>query len=130
MTFRLNKILPFLLITAFLAAQASVTHIHLAEKHDHSGGHHEHSIQAHAHYAGSIDSTHATADNSVMEFGNDCTHSGCGKVGSQLTPYVSSTHLLLFNYKPFSLKLPMQDGKKEGYLSYSTIRLRAPPQLS
>ena len=134
MTFCLNKVLPLFLITAFLAAQLSVTHIHLAEKHGHDGDHHEHNILAHAHdlsnHQDSIDSAPVTDGYSVIELNNDCTHSGCGKTSSQPAPFISSDYTLVFSSKPSSIQSPRPSSKKQWYLSYSTIRLRAPPQLS
>lgn len=134
MTSRLNKLLHFFLITAFLTAPVSVTHIHLAEKHGHDGDHHEHNIQAHSHnlsnHQDSIDFEHVADDYNFIELDNDCTHSGCRKAGSQLAPFISSAHILVFNSKSSSIQLPRLSSKKQRYISYSTIRLRAPPQLS
>ena len=134
MTFCLNKILSLFLITAFLAAQVSVTHIHLAEKHGHDGDHHEHNIQAHAHdlssHKDSIEFGHTTDDYGVIELSNDCISSGCGKSGSQLAPFISSDYILVFSSKPSSIQSSRPSNKKQEYLSYSTIRSRAPPQLS
>ena len=134
MRLHLNKILPFFLITAFLSAQLSVNHFHLAEKHGHDGDHHEHNVQAHAHnlssHQDSIDSRHGADDYNVIELDNECTLSGCGKAGSQFTALISSTHTLAASLKPSGTQSPRPSSWKQRYLSYSTIRLRAPPHVS
>jgi hypothetical protein len=130
-----NKTLLLFLITAFLTLQWTATHIHLAEHHDHDGNHHQHNIQAHVHYASSqhadtLDSAHATDDYSVVELDNDCTSLGWKKVSDQLTVSISIAYQLLFIPKSSSIQLPEQDSNKQRYITYSTIRLRAPPQFS
>jgi hypothetical protein len=135
MRLHLNKILPFFLITAFLAVQMSVTHIHLAENHDHDGSHHQHNVQAHAYYASShhadtIDSTHAIDDTNVIEFDNDGACSGCVKVGSKLIASITNADQLLFSFHSAGIQLPERGSNRQKYTTYSTVRLRAPPQLS
>jgi hypothetical protein len=133
MRLHLNKVLPFFLITALLAVQVSVSHIHLAENHDHDGSHHQHNIQAHyasSHHASTIDSIHVVDAYNVIEFDNDYPHSGCGKAGSQLIASTSNALQLLFDIHPSGIQSPKQDSNKQRYITYSTIRLRAPPQFS
>jgi hypothetical protein len=132
---RPNKTLLFFLITVLLTVQWTATHIHLAEHHDHDGDHHQHNIQAHSHDASShhadvIDSAHSTDDYNVVELGNDCTSPGWKKTGDQLTVSISIAYQLLFVPKSSSIPLPDQDSNKQSYITYSTIRLRAPPQFS
>lgn len=132
---RPNITLLFFLVTVFLTAQWTATHIHLAEHHDHDGDHHQHSIQAHAHdapnhHADSIDSAHTTDTYNVVELGNDCTSPGWKKTGDQLTVSISIAYQLLFVPGSSSTPLPAQDSKKQNYISYSTVKLRAPPQFS
>ena len=132
---RHNKTLLLLLITVFLTVQWTATHIHLAAHHDHDGSHHQHNIQAHAHQASSyhadtIDSAHATGDYKVVELDNDCASSGWKKIGDQLTVLISVPYQLLFVPKSSSIQLPEQNSNKHSYITYSTIRLRAPPHIS
>ncbi|MCW8934318.1 MAG: hypothetical protein OQK98_06300 [Gammaproteobacteria bacterium] len=130
-----NKTLLLLLITVFLTAQWSATHIHLAAHHDHDGDHHQHNIQAHAHQASSyhadtIDSAHAAGDYKVVELDNDCTSSGWKKIGDQLSVSILVPYQLLFVPNPSCIQLPEQNSNKHGYITYSTTRLRAPPHIS
>ena len=132
---RHNKALLLFLITVFLTVQWTATHIHLAEHHDHDGNHHQHNIQAHAHQASShhadtIDSAHAAGDYKVVELDNDCTSSGWKKIGDQLTVSISVPYQLLFVPKSSGIQLPEQNSNKQSYITYSTIRLRAPPHFS
>ena len=130
-----KKTLLFFLVTVFLSVQWTATHIHLAEHHDHDGNHHQHNIQAHAHntpshHADTIDSAHVTDDSNVVELDNDCTSPGWKKAGDQFTVFASSCHSFLFVPQLLSIKLSQQDDNKQNYHAYSTIRLRAPPQIS
>jgi len=130
-----NKTLLFFLLTVFLTVQWTATHIHLAERHSHGGDHHQHKIQVHSHntpnhHADSIDSAHIIVDSSVVELDNDCTFAGWKKAGDQFTVFASSCHSFLFVHQLLSIKLSQQDDSKQNYHTYSTIRLRAPPQIS
>ena len=123
------------LVTAFLAVQWTTTHIHLAEHHDHDGNHHQHNIQAHAHYASNhhadtIDSAYGTGDYNVVELDNDCTSSVWKKTGDQQTVSISIAYQFLFAPEFSGIQLPEQNSNKHSYITYSTTRLRAPPQFS
>lgn len=48
---RINAVLLFFLLTAFLAVQWTPAHAHLTVQHDHSGERHQHKAEAHAHQA-------------------------------------------------------------------------------
>lgn len=132
---RHNKALLFFLITAFLTVQWSAVHIHLAEYHDHNGNHHQHNIQAHAHktsshHADTIDSAHTTGDYKVVELDNDCTSPGLKKTGDQLAVLILVPYQLILVPKSISIQLAEQNSNKQNYITYSTIRLRAPPRFS
>ena len=132
---RHNKTLLLFLITVFLTVQWATVHIHLAEHHDHNGDHHQHNIQAHAHetsshHADSIDSAHATDDFSIVELDNDCTSPGWKKTGDQLAVSIPIAYQLVFVPKFFNSQLSERDSNKQNYITYSTTRLRAPPQIS
>lgn len=69
--FSLNRTLIFVVISAFLAVQLTVDHIHLADHHDHGGSHHKHHSQAHNYHladyhADAIDVSHETNDTNVV----------------------------------------------------------------
>jgi len=72
---KINKLLLTYLLTAFLASQWSVAHIHLPQQHDHDGQLHQHAVEPHHHF--SIDSSDSSenlllahTDNSI-ELGSD-----------------------------------------------------------
>ena len=134
-SFRHNKIWLFFLVTAFLAVQWTATHIHLAEHHDHDGSHHLHNIQAHTHYTSdhsvdSIDSLHVVEDYSVVDLDNDCALPAFKKLADQSIVLISIAHQVLFSLQDTRVKLFELDNNKQSYITYSTIRLRAPPQFS
>ena len=132
-----NKMLLLVLLTAFLSMQWSTAHIHLAEHHDHDGSHHQHAIEAHAHQSisshdNSIDSTHQVDDHNVnlVELDHDCNRQSGEKLDNHsiaLTP--ADFQLNIFPQKD-RIELPEFNNSKHRYLDYSTIQLRAPPQLS
>lgn len=133
--FRHNKILLLFLLTAFVTVQWTAIHIHLAEHHNHDGNHHQHNIQAHAHYttnhhADTIDSAHAIEDYNVVDLENDCVLPMCKKLGGQLIVSIPIAYQFLFSPQSTRIQLPELDSNKQSYITYSTIRLRAPPQLS
>ncbi len=133
--------LLFALITAFLTMQWSVTHIHLADHHDHDGSHHQHQIESHAHHGAghhsdghhsgshhsdTIDSAHPINDINVVELDHDC-NSPNGKIK---TP----THALMASYawqsswhQPNTFHRPTAFNAHAAHLEQSTIQLRAPP---
>ena len=128
-----NKALLLLLATAFLATQWATVHIHPAEHHDHNGDHHQHNIHAHeasSYHANSIYSEHDTDDYNIVEFDNDCTSPGWKKTGDQLAVSISVAYQFVFIAKPSNIQLSELDSNKQSYITYSTIRHRAPPQFS
>lgn len=131
----LNKALIFFLITSFLAVQWATVHIHLAEHHDHNGNYHQHNIQAHTHkvsnhHADAIDFADATDDYNVVELDNDCTSPGWKKTGDQPAVSMSVVNQLSFIPHSTCTLISEQDSNKQSYITYSTIRPRAPPQFS
>ena len=132
---RHNKALLLFLITVFLTVQWTATHIHLAEHHD-GNGNHQHTIQAHAHgtlnhHKDSIDySAHAAGDYKVVELDNDCTSPGWKKIGDQQAVSISVVYQFVSVAKSPGIQLSEQGSNKQNYITYSTIRLRAPPQIS
>ena len=132
---RHNKALLLFLITVFLTVQWSAVHIHLAEHHDHNGNHHQHSIQTHAHetsahHADSITTKHVTDDFKVVELDNDCTSSGWKKTGNQPVILISIAYQLAYVPEFSNIQLSDKASNKQSYITYSIIRLRAPPQVS
>lgn len=129
---RQNKTLFILIITAFLAVQWSSAHIHLATLHDHDGNHHQHATQGHLHDLGShhidaIDVSHTDSHENVVELGNECTSPSWKKLDDQPDVFADS-----FNYHFSQLRysyvyLASYESPDSSWLSYSTVRLRAPP---
>jgi len=110
-------------------------HIHLAEHHDHNGSHHQHNILAHAHYASSqhtdtIDSAHAEDDYNIVDLDNVCTSPGWKKLSDHAIVSTRLARQFLAVLQSTSVKLPDPDCNKQNYISYSTVRLRAPPTVS
>lgn len=85
---RINAVLRFVLLTAFLVAQGTPAHVHLSAQHEHSGERHQHSAAAHVHqaalvHADAIDAGHAPLDEAqVVEFGRDASTSGACQLDS------------------------------------------------
>lgn len=133
--YRLNNVFFIFLVTAFLTAQWTTAHIHLAERHDHDGSHHQHDIQSHAHHssghhADTIDSSHVTGDHDAVELDHECSSPCWKKLGDQpIVSGVSELQLTVLS-KSSGVILLETDDNKQNYLTYSTIRLRAPPQFS
>jgi hypothetical protein len=133
--YRFNKVLLLFLVTAFLTVQWTTAHIHLAEHHDHDGSHHQHDIQAHAHHssdhhADSVDSSDVTGDHDVVELDHECSSPCWKNLGDQPVASGLPELRLMASSQSSGVILPEADDNKQSYLTYSTIRLRAPPQFS
>lgn len=134
MNFRLNKTLLLFLVTAFLTAQWTATHIHLAEHHNHDDIHHQHNIEAHAHFltehqADTIDSDVTTDELNVVEL----EHKSSLPKAKKITPTIAvlaSVNLQLPSFQSVSFELPVFVDDKSGHLNRSTVNPRAPPQAS
>lgn len=129
-----NKSLFFLLITALLTAQWASAHIHLAEHHDHDGSHHQHASEGHSyhpanHHSDVIDAPHAPGKYDVVELEHECTSPGWNKLDDLPDVFISVTHQPVFSSHPLSVKLSDPDNPRSSWLSYSTVRLRAPPLI-
>ena len=110
-------------------------HIHLAELHDHNGSHHQHDIQAHTHYpssqhADTIDSAHAADDYNVIDLDKVCTSPGWKKLTDHAIVSTTLARQFLFVPQTTRVKSPELDNNKQNYITYSTVRLRAPPKFS
>ena len=133
--FHHNKTLLFLLVTAFLTVQWTAAHIHLEKHHDHGGNNHQHNVQAHAHYStnhhsDTIDSAHEIENYNVVDLGNDCVLPRYTKLDDFSIVSISIAHQFLFAPLFNRVQLPKLDSNRQSYITYSTIRLRAPPQFS
>ena len=130
--FHQNKAFLILIVTAFLSVQWSSAHIHLATHHDHDGSHHQHASKVHlhdvgSHHADAIDISHADNHEDIVELDRECTSPNSKKFDDQsnvLTQY--------YEYSIYQLRQGVNCSSiyiapGASWLSYSTIRLRAPP---
>ncbi len=131
---RSSYILILLLITAFLAMQWATVHAHLPDKHHHDGTYHQHKAEPHSHslvskILGTIDSYHYENHENIVEFDPSSTTSSKQQetkffiLGLPPAPYITK---VLFRKEIKDLSL---NSVNLTYLSYSTVNLRAPPQL-
>jgi len=136
-TFRLNKTMFFVLVTALLSMQWSTAHIHLAAHHDHDGSHHQHNTEAHAHQSlthnnGLINSDHQIFQQEVkvVEICSDCNIYNWNNIDDQ--PVVLTALNFQQNFTPHinSIESSGFSNSKRRYIDYSTINLRAPPKFS
>lgn len=131
----LNKAFFLFIITALLAMQWSSTHIHLAEHHDHDGSHHQHLSKGHLHdfaphHADAIDVSHVDTHDKVVELDHECTSPSWNKLDDQ--PGVLNQTDYYFEHlvhceAPGLLSIT---DSRASWLSYSIIRLRAPPYVT
>lgn len=128
-------ILLSLIITAFLAVQLTVDHIHLAVRHDHGGSHHQHRSETHAYHmagdhADTIDFSHNTNDAQVV----DIDHS-FNSLQRKCQDNSSKDAILAVYHRP-DLSLSERSGFKETLtarhcqLERTSFNPRAPPQTS
>ncbi len=127
-----NRILFIFLITAFLAVQWSSAHIHLAEQHNHDGSHHQHSSKSHLHSLGnhhsnSIDTSHSTDENYVVQLDLEYRLPKWNKLDNQPDVLPQANHPLLPVPQHTDIPRPKFSLSQYPWLSYSTVRLRAPP---
>jgi len=127
-----NKSLFFLLITALLTAQWASAHIHLAEHHDHDGSHHQHASEGHSYHPAShhtdvIDAPHAPEKYDVVELEHECTSPSWNKLDDLPDVSISVIHQPVFSAQSVGINLTDPDNHQSSWLSYSTVRLRAPP---
>ena len=132
---RINKAFFLFVVTAFLTMQWTTAHIHLADHHEHDGSHHQHEIQAHAHQSMShhdnvIDVSHQSSDDNVVELDQECSVPCWKTFGDKVFAFVLVYVLLLSSSQQVHAKLTKSNDARQSYLTYSTIRLRAPPSYS
>ncbi len=123
-----------LLVIAFISMQFSSAHIHLAKSHNHDAGAHHHAQLGHSHaladhHQDSFDTSEALSYNQVVELSQSYAPQGWGYYPDKVIllahaiapkgPYQAS-YVHLF-YTPFN--------SQSNWLSYSIVRLRAPPTL-
>ena len=132
--FRLNHTFILALIFAFLAAQWSVSHIHLAEHHDHDGKHHQHKSEVHTHNSidnniEAIDFTHQSNDLNVVELDHEINSHKVDQANSPFVAIISSAFPRLTLSLPHDTWLPDFFNTRIDYLSRSTVSPRAPPPI-
>lgn len=130
----LNKAFFLFVITAFLAVQWSSAHVHLAEHHAHDGSHHQHLSTGHlhgygSHHAGVIDVSHADSHDKVVELDHECTSPSWSKLDDQPDVLSQPKRYLRHLFYCERLGILSIAESRASWLSYSTIRLRAPPYL-
>ena len=130
---RAKHFIVLLLLSCFIAGQWTNVHLHAADHHSHDGTHHTHNATIHSHDAGShhdsIDSPqHASAEHHGIELDPEFIASCkiCKKKGAD-------SYLVYFaadSTKNFIYSASFRyDAIQLSYISYSTIRQRAPPNL-
>lgn len=131
------KALLLFIVTAFLALQWSTAHIHLAEHHHHDGSHHQHASQGHLHDYGSqhfdvIDASHADSHQSIVELDHECTSPGWNKskLDDHADVLVQTDNHFEYQTHYEIVHLTVSNESGASWLSYSTVRLRAPPQFA
>lgn len=133
--FRSNYALLFVLIIAFLATQWTISHIHLAEYHNHDGSHHQHQIETHSHnladqHATAIDFSHQASHGNVIEFDNEYSLPKRKKLKNISTVLVASVLKPPMLSLPISVKIPVIINIKRSHRDSSIDNPRAPPKTS
>ena len=135
---RLRKTLFLVLVFAFLTAQWSTAHIHLAEQHDHDGSYHLHDVATHAHQ---LINLHETIDLSqlfnddngnvdIVELSCECNTKNANKFGEQSSASVAAIISQNINFKSESVFSSNFKTTYHRYLDNATVQLRAPPKVS
>lgn len=132
---RNNKTLFIIIITAFLAVQWSTAHIHLAEHHDHDGSHHKHASQGHlhelaSHHIDAIDVSHADSHENIVELDHESTSPAWNKLDDHPDALTQVIGYLERQAHAGTICLSISNEPDSSWLSYSTVRLRAPPQFT
>lgn len=134
---KLNNVLLFVLVTAFLTMQWTATHIHLSQKHNHSGSHHQHKVENHNHdltdkyvidYA--IDESHEVSHANVVNIDHKYTLSKSEKQKYTSLAVAPPSYQLPQTFLPTSVKIPVNLNTKLSYFDRSTVNPRAPPKTS
>ena len=136
---KLNNVLLFVLITAFIAMQWTATHIHLSQQHNHSGSHHQHKVKNHNHdlthkyvidSAVNIDESHEVSHANVVDIDHKYTFSKSEKQKFTSLAVAPPSYLLQQFFLPTSVKIPVNLNTKLSYFDRSTVSPRAPPKTS
>lgn len=135
--FRFNRVLLFVLVTAFLSMQWASAHIHLAEHHDHDGSHHQHEVEVHAHQSITQDDNSSISahqiDNhnvNVVEIDHPCNTKSGNHFNDQCIALISDDFHLSYPPLRSSIEPAELNISKLRYIDYSTIYARAPPKTS
>jgi hypothetical protein len=138
-TTKLNNVLLFVLITAFLAIEWTASHIHLSQKHNHSGSHHQHKVENHKHdlthkyaidYAVDIDGSHELSHTNIVDIDHQYTLSKSEKQKFTSLTLAPPSILLQQPFIPTSVKIPVNVNTKLSYFDRYTVNPRAPPKTS
>ena len=135
--FGFNKAMYFFLVVAMLSMQWSTNHIHLAEHHNHDGNHHQHNIEVHSHQSITQNNQFVAGNElindhqeNVIEIDNDCRFHKGNTLKDQATILTLATTFYRLIPQLVHVRISKLAHSKRRYLDYSTIHLRAPPQLS
>lgn len=130
-----NKALFIFVITAFLAVQWSSAHIHLAAHHDHDGSHHQHVPQGHlhdlgSHHADAIDISHADSHENIVELDHESTSPSWKKLDDHQDALAPPHRHFVCQLRCTEISSSEDEPLGSSWLTYSNIRLRAPPQFT
>ena len=132
---RRSKTFFFALLIAFLAAQWSTAHIHLATNHVHDGSHHQHASQGHlhgpgSHHADAIDVSHTTTHDSVVSLDHECTSTSHAKPDHQADIFVLVQYCPQHESSERLIGSVVSGDSGSTWLSYTHVRSRAPPRFT
>lgn len=133
--YRLNNSLLFTLIIAFVTMQWTSTHIHLAENHNHDGGHHQHNVEVHAHksidnHINNIDFSHQSNNLNVVDLDHEVNEKKVEKLEKSTSSVLLSIVPYLIFTKSSADELPTISNTRLNYLFRSITKPRAPPAFS
>ena len=120
------------LVIAFMSMQFSSAHIHLPKSHQHDGSQHQHDKLGHAHalsghHEDAIDSMSSDGEYQLVDISQSYVLLDWNHYydGAFLTSY--NTNSLSPSQTEYLIPLPSANSRHANWLSYSTVRLRAPP---
>jgi len=129
--FQLKTLLHVFLVTAFLSMQCSGAHVHRAEHQDHGNNHHHHANQVHAHFVNdhgdSLYTPSVTINSQVIDISQKWANPGWSKLDD--SPALVFTFNFVFQSVAQAQYTPSVNTLESqlAWLSYTTVRLRAPP---
>lgn len=134
-----RQILSLVLVAAFLMLQWSSLHIHLGDAHEHDGGQHQHANTLHqhqfaSHHEDALDVAELPQEHNdsskIVELDQDCRLCK-GQLSDSNDYFTVLSSFLGINYlSNASLGNNFITDSYLTYLSYSSVRLRAPPVIS